>query len=41
MWEEVKALRKEYMIASTLRTSPDVFTLTGTVSGKEGLLKAF
>ena len=41
MWEEVRALRKEYMIASTSETSPDIFTLSGTVSGKEGSLKAF
>ena len=41
MWEEVRALRKEYMIASTSETSPDVFTSTGIVSGKEGSLKAF
>jgi DNA polymerase alpha-associated DNA helicase A len=26
MWEEVRALRKEYMVASTPKTSPDITT---------------
>jgi len=41
MWEEVRALRKEYVIACTLETSPDAITTTGTVSEKEGSSKVF
>jgi len=41
MWEEVRALRKEYVIACTPETSPDVIITTGTASEKEGSSKAF
>jgi len=41
MWEEVRALRKEYMIVSKPKTFPDVIAMTGTGSEKEGWLKAF
>ena len=40
MWEEVRALRKEYVVASIPKASPDVTTTTGTVSEKEGWLRA-
>ena len=40
MWEEVRALRKEYVVVSTTKASPDVITTTGTVSEKEGWLRA-
>ena len=39
MWEEVRALRKEYMIARSPQTYSDVTTVTGTVNEKEGSSK--
>lgn len=40
MWEEVRALRKEYIIVSAPKIFPDVIAMTGTASEKEGWLKA-
>jgi len=40
MWEEVRALRKEYVVASIPKTLPDITTTKGTVSEKEGWLRA-
>ena len=39
MWEEVRALRKEYVIAVHIEDFPDITIETGTVSVKEGSLK--
>jgi hypothetical protein len=41
MWEEVRALRKECVAAFTPKTSPDIITITGTVSEKEEWWKTF
>jgi len=39
MWEEVRALRKEYVVISTPKTSPDI-VIIDIASEKEGWLKA-